>query len=616
MLVHGMKLCKPCLNKKYPLRKQHLLSFLTLAAVSLLLALAVVMGTTAVIGDMAESEARASLEKQITRHLTDAGVEAAATIGERFRKIQYGVLDVTAFALRDSIQEDFVLDGDGEGYPLSPAHTDLRDTEITTSAESTLEDYGRQSFPVDLSRSVWYSADASDFTVEITDEDELEIIAQTARLDLLWPTMYLNSNDTKAILVGTQLSINSQMLRYFPGSALSRQEDSRFACEFEEDDGEIAPCYDVTDRPWYQAALDADEDPDTNLGEAIIWGPYNDGIANDWLVTTARAVYSDSGGTAGDLLGVAGVDVRLQQVQLSVEDINFLDTGYSILATADTGTVLAAGAGVWDRDTEDDATTVCELGIGICSGDEGWANLLADTADGSIKTFTSTATAGAEEGSILIATPVETTFQTTSSGGAGTVTHYILSVVPRDEIFEPVDGMADLIRDSTTQIIITTAIVACCTLVAVAAAVYFLSGSITRPIVKMTRAARSIAEDGAKHDVFGSVAATWAGVGGGGKVGSTGAGSSLDSRTAGRYTMGRTKALDYLLCRGDDEISTLAREFSSMISGLGRRGSVAEAKTLGESSAFPKNPFTTEYMRPPPVAPSAPGAPTSNSTVQ
>lgn len=44
------------------------------------------------------------------------------------------------------------------------------------------------------------------------------------------------------------------------------------------------------------------------------------------------------------------------------------------------------------------------------------------------------------------------TFATTSSGGAGTVTHYILSAVPRDEIFEPVDGMADLIQDSTAQV--------------------------------------------------------------------------------------------------------------------------------------------------------------------
>lgn len=58
----------------------------------------------------------------------------------------------------------------------------------------------------------------------------------------------------------------------------------------------------------------------------------------------------------------------------------------------------------------------------------------------------------AAEESILIATPVEGTFETTEAGGAGSVTHYILSIVPRDEIFKPVDGMADLIQDSTTQV--------------------------------------------------------------------------------------------------------------------------------------------------------------------
>jgi len=51
--------------------------------------------------------------------------------------------------------------------------------------------------------------------------------------------------------------------------------------------------------------------------------------------------------------------------------------------------------------------------------------------------------------------------------------------------------------------------VALCTLAAVAGAVYFLSGSITRPIVKMTAAARSVAKDGAKTNVFGSAAAAW-----------------------------------------------------------------------------------------------------------
>lgn len=59
---------------------------------------------------------------------------------------------------------------------------------------------------------------------------------------------------------------------------------------------------------------------------------------------------------------------------------------------------------------------------------------------------------GEAEESILIAAPVNATFQTTSSGGAGTVTHYILSAVPKDEIFEPVDGMVDLIQDSTAQV--------------------------------------------------------------------------------------------------------------------------------------------------------------------
>lgn len=69
------------------------------------MALGVVMATTIIIGDKAETEARQSLEDQIKRHLTDASVEAAATIGERFRKLQYGVLDITAYAFRDALQE-------------------------------------------------------------------------------------------------------------------------------------------------------------------------------------------------------------------------------------------------------------------------------------------------------------------------------------------------------------------------------------------------------------------------------------------------------------------------------------------------------------------------------
>lgn len=47
---------------------------------------------------------------------------------------------------------------------------------------------------------------------------------------------------------------------------------------------------------------------------------------------------------------------------------------------------------------------------------------------------------------------MKATFDTTASGGEGAVTHYILSAVPKREIFEPVDGMTDLIQNSATQV--------------------------------------------------------------------------------------------------------------------------------------------------------------------
>ncbi|CAM9102347.1 unnamed protein product [Ectocarpus fasciculatus] len=595
MQFRVVSLCKPCLNKAYPLRKQLLLSFLTFATVSVLLALGVVIGTTAFIGDKARIAARVSLENQIKRHLTNASVEAATTIAARFRKLQYGVLDVTAFALRDTRQEDLVLAGGNEGYPLAPAHTDLRDTEI--SAGATLQNFSRMSFEVDLSRSTWYYADSESNTVEVP-EDEMPTITQTARLDLLWPGVYINSYETKGVYVGVELTATGRTFRYFPGTDLSGVEGSRFACEFVEEDGSIAPCFDPTVRPWYQKAADEEYDSETYLGPAIITDPFKGAIDDDWLVALARAVYSYSD---SDLLGVVGMDVRLEQVQESVEAINFLETGYSILATAEEGVVLAAG--VWDKNATEEAPTVCDLGIGICSGrdGDGWEELMADTENGEVKSFTSMSTAGVDEEWILVAAPVEGTFGTAASGGAGTVTHFILSAVPRNEIFEPVIGTVDLIWDSTIQIIIPTAIVACCTLVVVALSVYFLAGSITRPIVNMTKAARSITADGAKIDVFGSVAADW-----GGKK------DPASIIGGGRFTTHRTTFLDYLLCRGDDEISTLAKEFSLMTTGIGKQLAPSEAQGLMEErTGYPNNPFTPSALAAAAAAAAAATAPSA-----
>lgn len=45
-----------------------------------------------------------------------------------------------------------------------------------------------------------------------------------------------------------------------------------------------------------------------------------------------------------------------EQVQLSVEELNFLDNGYSILASAGEGTVLASK--MYEREGENETTTV------------------------------------------------------------------------------------------------------------------------------------------------------------------------------------------------------------------------------------------------------------------
>lgn len=423
--------------------------------------------------------------------------------------------------------------------------------------------------------------------------------------------MYINSNETKAVYVGIPLSVaNRAAFRYFPGADLSSVGKTLYACDDEGDPG----CYDPEARLWYEAAIETGRSADTSLGEVVVVEPYIgalgspeilEGSQQNWLVTLARAVYSDDGSTIGPSLGVVGVDIRLEQIQESVEGINFLDSGFSILATAEKGKVLAAPSRVWDRESAGESTTVCDLGIGICtsSGDDddgdGWAELLSATELG-VYEFVSTSSSlssssGEGEASILIAAPVTAIFDTDS--GEGVVTHYILSAVPRAEIFKTVGDMVSLIKSSRNDILATTGFVAVATLLAVAAAVWLLAGKITGPIVKMTAAAKSIAKDGAETNVFGGVAAAW-------REGGAGGGSSIDvagSRNARR----RTRAVDYLLCRGEDEISALVHEFTLMFTGLGKRGSAAVGTGLEESSVYPKNPFTTSFQQRPPSAPPA-----------
>lgn len=421
-------------------------------------------------------------------------------------------------------------------------------------------------------RSRRYYADETTYLAEVDDENE---IARSARLDLLWPTVYINSNDTKAIYVAVELeSSNIPAFRYFPGYGLSDTEDTLYSCSDPDSPG---TCYNAAERGWYEAAEDAEISDAFDLGEPVIFGPYIDANEGGWLVTLSRAVYeeTDPGLVAGAFLGVVGVDVMLEQVQTSIERVNFLETGYSMLVTAEDGTIVSAPEELWDRNTEESTTTLCQLNEGFCEDEDGWETFLEDTDD---KVYEFESSDGRDY--VLVAAPLNGTF---GDEGNGQVSFYILSTVPRSEIYEPAEGMADLIRQSMIEILVITGAVAAATLVAVGIAVCMLSGAITRPIVRMTDAAKSISRDGAKTDVFGNAARSW---------------SNNDTQEGG------TTLLEYLLCRGDDEIKMLGREFALMISGLGKRGLAARAVGLEGSAVYPSNPFTMpQPNRAPPSAP-------------
>ena len=112
-----------------------------------------------------------------------------------------------------------------------------------------------------------YYSDNIIATAVIEGNDDLTIISNTARLDLLWPTMFLNSNDTDSVYVAVPLETAAgSVFRMFPGKSLSSESDTLFACNTE--------CYDPTVRPWYEAAEDAAIDESTGLSDVIITDPY------------------------------------------------------------------------------------------------------------------------------------------------------------------------------------------------------------------------------------------------------------------------------------------------------------------------------------------------------
>ncbi len=99
---------------------------------------------------------------------------------------------------------------------------------------------------------------------------------------------------------------------------------------------ELPAGYDPTGRPWYTAAAQ-------NAGKPILTAPYEDaaGTEKRFIVTFAKTVQD----SAGQMVGVVGMDIKLQTLSDQVANTKIGETGY-VLLLDNTGKVIA------DRDKE------------------------------------------------------------------------------------------------------------------------------------------------------------------------------------------------------------------------------------------------------------------------
>ena len=138
---------------------------------------------------------------------------------------------------------------------------------------------------------------------EIT-EELVQDIELSAYLDLVFPNILAKSQNIEAIYFATP----NQVVRYFPNIELGSI---------------LPPDFQVSERVWFSGSL-----PEVNPGKTSWWTPvYLDATGLGAVTTAASPVYTQS----GELVGVVGLDVSLNEMKNNIEAARVLESGYSFL---------------------------------------------------------------------------------------------------------------------------------------------------------------------------------------------------------------------------------------------------------------------------------------------
>lgn len=83
--------------------------------------------------------------------------------------------------------------------------------------------------------------------------------------------------------------------------------------------------FDPRKRPWYKEAI-------AKNGETILVQPYKDASNGTYSITYAKTIKDQE---TGDIIGVAGMDIKLDDLAANVSDIKMGETGYAIITDID-----------------------------------------------------------------------------------------------------------------------------------------------------------------------------------------------------------------------------------------------------------------------------------------
>ena len=173
-----------------------------------------------------------------------------------------------------------------------------------------------------------------------------------AHLESLFPSTYESDLNTVALYMATKEGITW----YYPNVDLGAI---------------LPPDWDVTQRPWYIAAVE------NNPQRETVWtAVYEDATGQGLLVTAAVPVYTSQ----DEFIGVVGVDVTLEDISNSIRATRLLGGGYAFLVDETGHTIVLPQQGYWDilgRAVESD-----EFGTDLAEAPEEFAPILAKMVAG------------------------------------------------------------------------------------------------------------------------------------------------------------------------------------------------------------------------------------------